>query len=111
MPRPSWRLTWQLLLAANERMNLVSAAAARAGGARRAAPLRTRSRGCRSSRPRPERRIAFSTSAREVGFPALPLLLVRRDLEGTLVESTGKKARFLAEVLRSALVDGHGRER
>lgn len=29
------------------------------------------------------------------GFPAMPLLLVRRDLRGTLVESTGKKARFL----------------
>jgi 16S rRNA (guanine527-N7)-methyltransferase len=29
------------------------------------------------------------------GFPAIPLLLVRRDLEGVLVESTGKKARFL----------------
>jgi 16S rRNA (guanine527-N7)-methyltransferase len=30
------------------------------------------------------------------GFPALPLLLVRRDLAGTLVESTGKKCDFLA---------------
>jgi 16S rRNA (guanine527-N7)-methyltransferase len=29
------------------------------------------------------------------GFPAIPLLVVRRDLEGVLVESTGKKARFL----------------
>ncbi len=29
------------------------------------------------------------------GFPALPLLLVRRDVRGVLVESTGKKARFL----------------
>ncbi len=32
------------------------------------------------------------------GFPAIPLLVVRRDLEGWLVESTGKKARFLQEV-------------
>ncbi len=31
------------------------------------------------------------------GFPALPLLLVRRDLEGTLVESVGKKCMFLRE--------------
>ena len=31
------------------------------------------------------------------GFPALPLLLVRRDLEGTLVESVGKKCAFLRE--------------
>jgi 16S rRNA (guanine527-N7)-methyltransferase len=33
------------------------------------------------------------------GFPALPLLLVRRDLEGVLVESVGKKARFLSEAI------------
>ena len=31
------------------------------------------------------------------GFPALPLLLVRRDVEGTLVDSVGKKCRFLSE--------------
>ena len=31
------------------------------------------------------------------GFPALPLLLVRRDIEGTLVDSVGKKCRFLSE--------------
>jgi 16S rRNA (guanine(527)-N(7))-methyltransferase RsmG len=31
------------------------------------------------------------------GFPAIPLLLVRRDLEGTLVESVGKKCTFLRE--------------
>ena len=30
------------------------------------------------------------------GFPALPLLLVRRDLSGTLVESTRKKCEFLS---------------
>jgi 16S rRNA (guanine527-N7)-methyltransferase len=30
------------------------------------------------------------------GFPALPLLLVRRDLAGTLVESTRKKCDFLS---------------
>lgn len=29
------------------------------------------------------------------GFPAIPLLVVRRDLDGVLVEATGKKARFL----------------
>ncbi|HEV8269374.1 MAG TPA: RsmG family class I SAM-dependent methyltransferase [Thermoanaerobaculia bacterium] len=32
------------------------------------------------------------------GFPAVPLLTVRRDLSGVLVESTGKKARFLSKV-------------
>ncbi len=35
------------------------------------------------------------------GFPAIPLLLVRPDLEGVLVESIGKKARFLEEALRA----------
>ncbi|KAA0253523.1 MAG: 16S rRNA (guanine(527)-N(7))-methyltransferase RsmG [Acidobacteria bacterium] len=34
------------------------------------------------------------------GFPAVPLLLVRRDLEGTLVDSTGKKCRFLELAVR-----------
>jgi 16S rRNA (guanine527-N7)-methyltransferase len=33
------------------------------------------------------------------GFPAIPLLLARRDLDGVLVESIGKKARFLEEVV------------
>ena len=33
------------------------------------------------------------------GFPAIPLLLVRGDLEGTLVESSGKKAAYLQEAL------------
>lgn len=33
------------------------------------------------------------------GFPAIPLLLARRDLEGVLVESIGKKARFLEEAV------------
>jgi 16S rRNA (guanine527-N7)-methyltransferase len=35
------------------------------------------------------------------GFPAIPLLIVRADLRGTLVESTGKKCRFLVEVVRA----------
>lgn len=35
------------------------------------------------------------------GFPAIPLLLARPDLEGVLVESVGKKARFLAEAVRA----------
>jgi 16S rRNA (guanine527-N7)-methyltransferase len=33
------------------------------------------------------------------GFPAIPLLLVRPDLEGTLVESSGKKAAYLSALL------------
>lgn len=35
------------------------------------------------------------------GFPALPLLIVRRDLTGTLFEATGKKTRFLEETSRA----------
>lgn len=33
------------------------------------------------------------------GFPAIPLLACRPDMEGVLVESTGKKARFLKTVI------------
>lgn len=33
------------------------------------------------------------------GFPALPILLCRPDVHGLLVESVGKKARFLAEAV------------
>lgn len=33
------------------------------------------------------------------GFPAVPLLLARPDLEAVCVESTGKKARFLEEAI------------
>ncbi len=33
------------------------------------------------------------------GFPAIPLLLARRDLDGVLVESVGKKARYLEEAV------------
>lgn len=35
------------------------------------------------------------------GFPALPILIVRPDIEGVLVESTGKKCVFLEGVVRS----------
>jgi len=40
------------------------------------------------------------------GFPAVPLLIIRRDLRGTLVESTGKKCRFLADVLGELALTG-----
>lgn len=33
------------------------------------------------------------------GFPAIPLLLTRSDLDGTLVESSGRKAAYLGEAL------------
>ena len=84
------------LLAANETMSLVSASAAR--------PAELVGRHLREALeglpllPPPGRRIALIDIGSGGGFPALPLLLVRRDVEGTLVESTGKKARFLSEV-------------
>jgi 16S rRNA (guanine527-N7)-methyltransferase len=86
------------LLAANETMNLVSASAAR--------PAELIGRHLREALeglpllPPPGRRIALIDIGSGGGFPALPLLLLRRDVEGTLVESTGKKARFLSEVCR-----------
>jgi 16S rRNA (guanine527-N7)-methyltransferase len=40
------------------------------------------------------------------GFPAIPLLLVRRDAQGTLVESIGKKADALASFLEALAMTG-----
>lgn len=40
------------------------------------------------------------------GFPAVPLLIVRGDLDGTLVESSGKKAAYLGEVLERLALTG-----
>jgi len=40
------------------------------------------------------------------GLPAIPLLLVRRDLEGTLVESSGRKAAYLREALSRLALTG-----
>ncbi len=50
-------------------------------------------------RPRPERPLRLLDLGSGGGLPALPLLIVRRDVEGVLVESTGKKARILAELV------------
>jgi 16S rRNA (guanine527-N7)-methyltransferase len=50
--------------------------------------------------PRPRgRRIHLLDLGAGGGFPAIPLLLARTDLEGTLVESSGKKAAYLREAL------------
>ena len=47
------------------------------------------------------------------GFPAVPLLILRPELSGGLVEASGKKRAFLKELLRSvhleARVHVHGR--
>jgi 16S rRNA (guanine527-N7)-methyltransferase len=84
------------LVSANETMNLVSAAAAQ--------PAELVGRHLREALeglpllPPPGRGLTLLDIGSGGGFPALPLLLVRRDIAGTLVESTGKKARFLSGV-------------
>ena len=69
------------------------------GSPRRGASLR------RAARPRAPAaaagtaRSGFSTSAPAEASPRFPLLIVRADLEGTLVESSRKKAAYLDETL------------
>ena len=83
-----------LLLRANEEMNLVSKREAVAEtlvdrhllDALDALPFL----------PAPtDRRLRLLDVGSGGGFPAIPLLVVRGDVDGVLVESTGKKARFL----------------
>ncbi|HEY3348295.1 MAG TPA: RsmG family class I SAM-dependent methyltransferase [Thermoanaerobaculia bacterium] len=45
-------------------------------------------------RPKPRRLLDLGSGG---GFPAVPLLIVRRDVEGTLVDSIRKKCMFLGE--------------
>lgn len=40
------------------------------------------------------------------GFPAIPLKIMRNDLDITLVEATGKKCNFLNEVIKELCLDG-----
>jgi 16S rRNA (guanine(527)-N(7))-methyltransferase RsmG len=95
---PRLALFLRLLSAANERMNLVSAAAARPEelvgrhllDALRGLPL--------LPGPGPTGRTLLDIGSGG-GFPAVPLLIVRGDLRGTLVESTRKKSRFLSEAV------------
>ncbi len=94
-----------LLLSASARMNLVSAAAASPGelvqrhliDALLGLPLLP---------PVRKGGGALLDVGSGGGFPALPLLIVRRDLRGTLVESTGKKSRFLAEAFSELALTG-----
>ncbi len=96
---PRLALFLALLLAANRRMNLVSASAAR--------PEELIARHLFDALfglgflplPRPTG-LALLDIGSGGGLPALPLLLVRGDLRATLVESTAKKSRFLAEACR-----------
>jgi len=94
-----------LLLSACERMNLVSAAAARPEelverhllDALEGLPLLPAIW---------DRSATLLDVGSGGGFPAVPLLIVRRDLRGTLVESTGKKCRFLTDVLGELALTG-----
>lgn len=84
----------ELVLEANAQMNLVSGRSASVDvlvdrhllDALSALPLLPPETG------RPLRLLDLGSGG---GFPAIPLLIARRDLEGTLVESRTKKARFL----------------
>jgi len=82
---------------ANASMNLVSASAARpeelVGN-----HLRDSLEGLPWLPPPASRRIALLDLGSGGGFPAVPILVVRRDIDGWLVESTRKKARFLSEI-------------
>lgn len=52
-----------------------------------------------------ERFISYSATVAEIGsgggFPSIPLKIIRDDLKFTLIESTGKKCRFLQSVVDS----------
>ena len=79
----------------NEEMNLVSARAA--GPEALAGHLADALAGLPflpAPRPKPIRLLDLGSGG---GFPAVPLLLVRRDIEGTLVDSIRKKCTFLVE--------------
>lgn len=88
-----------LLLRANEEMNLVSRKEAEPEALVRRHLLEALE-GLALVPPPAGRPLRLLDIGSGGGFPAIPLLLVRRDLAGTLVESTGKKARFLEAVAR-----------
>jgi 16S rRNA (guanine527-N7)-methyltransferase len=88
-----------LLLEANERMNLVSA--------RASAPDELVGRHLHDALlgvtllpvPRPGVRPRLLDIGSGGGFPAIPLLISRPDVDGVLVEATRKKAEFLSRVV------------
>jgi 16S rRNA (guanine527-N7)-methyltransferase len=88
------------LLKANERMNLVSAAAAQPEELVRRHLFDALLGLALLPRPR-----AGGLRLLDVGsgggLPAVPLLILRGDLQGTLVESTKKKSRFLEATVRA----------
>ena len=88
----------ELLLEANDAFNLVSRADASAG--RLVARHLVDSLRALPFLPPPGAARSLVDVGSGGGFPAIPLLAVRPDLRGALVESTGKKARFLEAVVR-----------
>ena len=86
----------ELLVAANERVNLVSR---RAGVEELAAHLED-SLAALPFLPegRPGRLLDIGSGG---GFPAIAILLIRHNLSGTMVESTAKKAAFLRDACRA----------
>ncbi len=90
----------ELLLEASRRMNLVSAADARPGALveRHLADSLSGLPFLPAPGSRKLRLLDIGTGG---GFPAIPLLIVRQDVEGVLVESTAKKCRFLSAAVRT----------
>ncbi|MFI5414022.1 MAG: 16S rRNA (guanine(527)-N(7))-methyltransferase RsmG [Candidatus Lutacidiplasmatales archaeon] len=85
------------LAEANDRMNLVSRRSASLGNLLER-HLGDSLRGARLLHPPGPRRLVLADIGSGGGFPAVPLLVVRSDIDGWLFESTTKKARFLTEV-------------
>ena len=89
----------------NEEMNLVSARAAEPQAlARHLADALAGLPFLPAPRPEPIRLLDLGSGG---GFPALPLLLVRHDIEGTLVDSIRKKSAFLEEAAERLALTAH----
>jgi 16S rRNA (guanine(527)-N(7))-methyltransferase RsmG len=86
----------ELLAEANERVNLVS----RRAGAEELAGHLSDSLTALPFVP-PERPLRLLDIGSGGGFPAVPILLCRKNLTALFVESVGKKAAFLTEVCRT----------
>ena len=100
--QPALAAFLELLLEENTRTNLVSARSAEPDAlARHLADVLSGAPFLPPPRTTPVRLLDVGSGG---GLPAIPLLLVRRDVEGTLVESVGKKCAFLrAAAARLAL--------
>ena len=86
------------LVEVNQRMNLVSRRSSSLAELL-SRHLEDSLRGLPLLPPPGPRRLVLVDVGSGGGFPAIPLLVVRPDIDGFLFESTGKKARFLADVV------------